>query len=91
MIADLIGYAAGILGSSIMIPQIIKSLKTKSVRDLSFLMIFILIICSFLWMIYGIMIKSMPITLMNVVSILINSILLIIKIKYENKKIKVKK
>ena len=91
MIADLIGYAAGILGSSIMIPQIIKSLKTKSVRDLSFLMIFILIICSFLWMIYGIMIKSMPIILMNVVAILINSILLIIKIKYENKKIKVKK
>lgn len=85
MMFDIIGYIAGILMSVTMLPQIIKSLKTKSVKDISLLMIIILIIGSFLWMIYGILINSLPIIIMDAIAVFVNSAQLLIKIKYEKK------
>lgn len=85
MMFDIIGYVAGILMSSTMLPQIIKSLKTKSVKDISLWMLIILIIGSFLWMIYGILINSLPIIIMDIVAVFINSAQLLIKIKYEKR------
>lgn len=83
MIEDIIGYVAGTLMSVVSIPQIIKSLKTKKVRDISFIMLVLLILGSFLWMIYGFLIMSLPIIIMDAIAIFINLFLLAIKIKYE--------
>ena len=35
-ITEIIGYAAGVMGVLIMIPQLIKTLRTRSVKDVSF-------------------------------------------------------
>lgn len=85
MINEVIGYTAGILMSITMVPQIVKALKTKSVKDLSIIMIIILITGSFLWAVYGFLIKSMPVILMDIIAVVINSVLLIIKINYRKK------
>jgi MtN3 and saliva related transmembrane protein len=84
MIADLVGYVAGSLMSIVSVPQIIKSLKTKSVKDLSFLTLALLVIGSTLWMVYGFLITSWPVIIMDLIAIFINLFLLIIKIKYEH-------
>ncbi len=85
MIEDIIGFAAGFLIAIGMIPQLIKSYKTKSVEDISFLMLIIILLGTFLWTIYGILIKSLPIIAMDGFGFLISLILILIKIKYEKK------
>lgn len=83
MIVDAIGFLAGILISISIIPQIVKSLKTKRVEDISFLMLLILILGEFLWIIYGIAIMSYPIIAMDGFAFVATAIMVYIKIKYK--------
>ncbi|MCX6814578.1 MAG: SemiSWEET transporter [Candidatus Aenigmarchaeota archaeon] len=82
MIPDLIGFAAGFLIAISMIPQVIKSYKTKSVEDISFLMLFIIMLGTALWVIYGILITSFPIIVMDGFGFFVNFVLIYMKIKY---------
>lgn len=85
MIEDIIGFAAGFFIAVSMIPQVVKSYKTKSVEDISFLMLIIIMIGTLLWTIYGILIKSLPIIVMDGFGFLINLILIFIKLQYGKK------
>lgn len=82
---NIIGFTAGFLMAITMIPQIIKSLKTKSVEDISLLMLILYIIAAFLWMIYGILIKSLPVAITDGFAFCVSSMQLFIKIKYTEK------
>ena len=82
-----IGFAAGFLMASTMLPQIIKSIKTKSVEDISFYMIIIYMLSSALFVIYGILISSMPVAMAYFLAFCVSTIQLVLKIKYENKKL----
>ena len=84
-IVNLIGFTAGFLMAITMVPQIIKSLKTKRVEDISFLMLIIYIVSAFLWMIYGILIKSLPVAITDGFAFSVCSVQLLIKIKYTKK------
>ncbi len=85
IIFDIIGFAAGTLMAITMVPQIIKSLKTKSVQDISFLMLIIYVTSSILWTIYGILIKSLPVAITDGFAFCVSSFQLYIKIKYTKK------
>jgi len=82
IIINIIGFVAGVLMAITMVPQIIQSLKTKSVKDISFLMMALYVTASFLWMIYGILIKSLPVAITDGFAFCISSMQLFIKIKY---------
>lgn len=85
IITEIIGYVAAVLGTSLMIPQVIKSFKTRQTSDLSLVMsIFYLLNCV-VWNIYGILILSNPMILCNSIGILIAITLLTLKIKYSGK------
>ena len=58
---EILGYIAGALTTTSLLPQFVKSLKTKSTKDLSYGMILILFVGVFFWAIYGIYIGSMPV------------------------------
>jgi len=83
MVEDIIGFAAGLLIAISMIPQVIKSYKTRSVKDISFLMLFIIMLGTALWVIYGVLISSLPIIAMDGFGFFVNLILIFMKIKYE--------
>ena len=85
MLAEIIGYIAGILIAITMIPQIIISIKTKSVEGISMLMLIIFFTSMLLWTIYGIMINSYPLTITNGIATIVSGIQVYIKIKYKNK------
>lgn len=85
IIINLIGFTAGFLMAVTMLPQIVKSLKTKSVEDISLSMLIIYVISAILWTIYGILIKSLPITIMDGFAFVVSSTQLFIKIKYTRK------
>jgi len=85
MIENIIGFVAGFFIAVSMIPQVIKSYKTKSVEDISFLMLIIIALGAFLWTVYGMLIKSLPIMMMDGFAFFINLLLIFIKIKYRKK------
>jgi MtN3 and saliva related transmembrane protein len=80
---ELIGYAAGICTASSLIPQVYKSWKTKSTRDISFLWNLILMIGLTLWVIYGYSKESLPILIFAGLEMLMTFSMLILKIKYK--------
>ena len=85
MIADLVGFIAGILTSINIIPQIIHSIKTKKVEDVSLWMFIIYDIGLLLWVTYGIMIFSYPIMIMDGIACLSSLLMTYIKIRYNRK------
>ena len=82
MTADVIGYIAGAFIIISFIPQIIKSYKTKSVHDLSIWMIIATLAGTIFWIIYGLLVKGMPIIVINSVFGFIVLTQLYLKIKY---------
>lgn len=74
---NVLGIVAGVLTSASMIPQLIKVLKEKNVKDLSLVMLLVLITGVSLWVWYGIMKDELPIILSNAFSVLVNLSLLV--------------
>src|SRR3989344_5483054 len=85
MIQDIIGYIAGVFILLSIVPQIIKSYKTKSVKDISILMLISLIIGTLFWIAYGIMAQGMPVIVLNSIYLFVVSYQLFLKIKYDKR------
>ena len=80
---EYIGYAAGAVGGIMMAPQVYKVIQTNSTKDISPLSILLIILCSLLWIWYGILINDFPIIIADVVMILEEFIILIAMEKRE--------
>ena len=83
MLKDIFGYSAGFIASIMYFPQIKKMYETKSTDDISMNMIFLLIICSVLWIIYGIYLMEWPVILTDVIILLQVLTMLFLKIYHE--------
>jgi len=79
---EFIGYFAAVIGTSLMLPQVIKTLKTRSVKDLSYLTLFLYFLNCLLWAIYGFLIIAMPVIICNLIALVISIFQLGLKIKY---------
>lgn len=87
MIATTIGLVAGTLTSIAAIPQLIKTLQTRNVRDISVWQPVLLSLGVALWMLYGFLIKNMPLILANITPLICNVILTGMKIRYGREEI----
>ena len=77
-----IGLLAGTLTSIAAIPQVVKTLKTRHVRDISIWQPLLLAFGLALWMIYGILINDLPLILANITLLICNAVLTGMKIRY---------
>lgn len=77
-----LGYFAGTLVVISLLPQAIKSWKTKSTKDISLLRYIVYITGLILWIIYAIIIHNNPVAIMNSVGLVLASSILYLKIKY---------
>lgn len=82
-IADVIGYIAAGIGIAVYIPQVARSFKTKKTKDISLTSFLLIFIVSILWTIYGILISAPPVILVNFVILILSSIILYLKKKYD--------
>jgi MtN3 and saliva related transmembrane protein len=85
MIEDIVGFAAGVLTSINIIPQIIHSIKTKEVEDISLWMFLIYDVGLILWVTYGLMIGSYPIIVMDGIACLSSLLMTYLKLRYHPK------
>lgn len=83
---EMIGYLAGGMIAISLLPQIVKSWKTKSTNDLSLSWGLISVAGQILWLIYGLGISSQSLAVMSSVTLTMAVIMLIMKITYENQK-----
>ncbi|MBD2625340.1 MULTISPECIES: SemiSWEET transporter [Nostocaceae] len=79
----LLGFAAGLLTTIAFLPQMFKTWKTKSAKDVSFVMLITFMSGLFLWLIYGIILGALPIILANGITLFLNFIILWLKLKYK--------
>ena len=83
MNATHIGLVAGALTSVAVIPQVVRTYRTRHARDISIWQPVLLDIGMALWLIYGIMLKDLPLILANAFSIFCNTLLIGMKIYYK--------
>jgi len=79
----LLGLLAAIGTTGCHVPQVIQIIKTKHTKDISLGMYIILTSAIFLWLVYGVLIKNLPLIMANLVSFLLASTVLVFKIKYK--------
>lgn len=79
-----LGLVAGTLTSIAAIPQLVKTLRTRHARDISVWQPLLLSVGVALWMIYGILINDTPLILANIVPLICNTMLTILKLRYRN-------
>ncbi|MBU0466443.1 MAG: SemiSWEET transporter [Nanoarchaeota archaeon] len=77
-----IGLAAATITTISHTPQVIKSWKTKKTKDVSLLMYIALATGVFLWLLYGVLIKDLPLILANSITFIFTFSTLVLKIKY---------
>lgn len=78
----LVGFVAGTLTSVAAIPQLVKTMKTRHVRDISIWQPLLLSFGVALWMIYGILKSDLPLILANITPLVCNAILTGMKLRY---------
>ena len=83
VLIETIGYLAGILIVISLVPQVIQSWRTKETHDISLWRYIIYIIGLVLIVVYGFLIWSLPIALLNIVATFLALIILYLKIKYK--------
>jgi len=76
-----LGLVAGFLTTIAFLPQVIKTWKTKSARDISLTMFLFFCVGVSLWLVYGILIADIPIIISNILTLLLASSILFFKIK----------
>ncbi|MEA5579606.1 SemiSWEET transporter [Anabaena sp. UHCC 0451] len=79
----ILGLFAGTLTTIAFLPQMFQTWKTKSAKDVSFVMLITFMCGLFLWLIYGIILGAVPIIMANGVTLFFNFIILWLKIKYK--------
>jgi len=80
----LLGLIAGFLTTMAFIPQVVKTWRTRSAKDLSLVMFLLYCLGVFLWMIYGILIDELPVILWNIITLILAAVILFFKIKFKD-------
>ena len=83
MPVEIIGGLAGILCTVSFLPQVIKIFRSKNTRDISLLMFSILSAGVFLWFIYGLLIKDIPVIMTNIAIFFLVLSIVFMKLKYK--------
>jgi MtN3 and saliva related transmembrane protein len=83
---DITGLTGSFLSSVTFIPQVIKAWQSKSVGDLSLLMMLIVFSSTVIWLVYGIALNLLPVIICNAIICFLS--LVLIYFKFSFKKVK---
>lgn len=80
---QIIGLVSAFLTTASFLPQAIKTVKEKDTKGISLAMYSMFAAGVLGWLIYGIMIKDVPIIVANFVTLIFASIILVMKLIYK--------
>jgi MtN3 and saliva related transmembrane protein len=80
--ATLIGLAAALFTTTAFLPQVIRAWRTQSTRDLSYGTFITYAIGLAMWLVYGLMIRDVPLILSNGTTFLLALTILGLKVRH---------
>jgi len=80
----ILGYVAGLITAFTFLPQVIKTWKTKSAKDVSLAMFVIALTNQILWLAFGVLRDDPVIIITNAVMLFMTSIMISLKLKYNH-------
>jgi MtN3 and saliva related transmembrane protein len=80
---EILGYAAGAITALTFLPQVIKTWKDRSVKDISLLMFLIAAINETMWIVYGALLDNWVIILTNSVVLAMSLTMVYFKLRYK--------
>ena len=83
---EIIGYAAATLTMFSFLPQLLRMVRTKSVDDVSLVMMVQMGLGVFLWMVYGLHLQNSPLIVANFVSLTTLSLGIVVYFRYTTRR-----
>lgn len=80
---QLLGLLAGSLTTAAFLPQVVKTWRSRSAKDLSLGMFSIFCLGVTMWLVYGFAVNDIPVIAANMLTLLLASTLLFFKLKFK--------
>lgn len=80
---QLLGLVAGGLTTAAFLPQVVKTWKSRSAKDLSLGMFSLFCVGVAMWLIYGFAVNDIPVIAANLLTLLLASTLLFFKLRFK--------
>ena len=82
--SEIFGFAAATLSTIAFLPQVIKTWKTQSAKDVSYALLLTFSTGCFCWVIYGFQVDAQPVIIANTFTLTLNLAILAMKFTFEN-------
>jgi len=82
MFTDVIGLAAAFCTTIAFLPQVVRTWQTRSTKDLSLAMFLVFTTGIFLWLVYGLMKRDMPLIAANGTTLVLSGTIFYFKLRY---------
>lgn len=82
---DAIGLVAGFCTTVCLVPQLFYIWRSKCVRDVSLTMFLVMGMGTSLWLVYGTLIRSVPVLAANSTSLVLITSILALKMRYDRR------
>lgn len=80
---QLLGLTAGMLTTIAFLPQVIKTWKSRSAKDLSLRMFLLFCLGVAMWLAYGVLVQDVPVIAANLLTLMLASTLLFFKLRFK--------
>ena len=80
--STILGLVAACLTTVAFFPQAVKSWRTRSTGDISLAMVSLLVIGIGLWLVYGIMLRDIPLIVANTITFALAASILYVKLRH---------
>jgi MtN3 and saliva related transmembrane protein len=80
---EYVGLFGAFLSAITFIPQVIRAWQTKSVGDISLLMLIIVFTSVIVWLVYGFYLHLLPVIIANTIILLLSVVLLYFKLTFK--------
>lgn len=77
----LIGFAAALCTTAAFVPQVMRTLRTRSTRDISLWMFLVMTAGVLLWLIYGLLVHDRPLVVANGITFVLSLTILVMKLR----------
>ncbi|MBK5278804.1 MAG: SemiSWEET family sugar transporter [Bacteroidia bacterium] len=81
---QLLGLSAGAFTTISFLPQVLKTWKSRSAKDLSLGMFSFFCVGVVMWLAYGIMMRDIPVIAANLLTLVLASTLLFFKLRFKD-------
>lgn len=83
-IVKVIGLVAGFCTTIAFLPQVIKTWRSRSAKDISLGMFLFFVLGVMLWLVYGVLVNDLPIILANGITLILAGCILVFKVTFKN-------